>query len=96
MLESLFIKVTGLKACNFFKKRHRHTCFPAKFAEFLRTFISKNICERLLLTCDTIKKHLGLPVDSYLAECSSIYNNDFVFIFGFLRVFSHSSEEKNG
>ena len=45
----------GLQACNkVFRgatllKRDSNTCFPVKFAEFLRTPILKNICERLLL-----------------------------------------------
>ena len=35
VLESLFNKVSGLKACNFIKKRIQHSCFPLKFARFL-------------------------------------------------------------
>ena len=34
LLESLFNKITGLKACNFIKKRFRLSCFPAKSAKF--------------------------------------------------------------
>ena len=34
---------------NFVEKRLQHRCFPLKFAKFLRTPISKNIQERLLL-----------------------------------------------
>ena len=30
---------------NFIKKRLQYRCFPVKFAKFLRTPISKNICE---------------------------------------------------
>ena len=37
MLESLFNKYAGLKACNFIKKRLQHKFFPVKFAKFLRT-----------------------------------------------------------
>ena len=36
VLESLFKKVTGLRACNFIEKRLQHRCFPVKFAKFLR------------------------------------------------------------
>ena len=36
-LESLFIKVAGLKACKFIKKRLQHTCFSGDIAKFLRT-----------------------------------------------------------
>ena len=32
---SLFL--TGLKACNFIKKRLQHRCFPLEFKKFLRT-----------------------------------------------------------
>ena len=38
VLESLFNKVAGLKACSFIKNRLQHRCFPVvKFAKFLRT-----------------------------------------------------------
>ena len=47
VLESLFNKVAGLKAWNFIKNRLQHSCFPVKFAKFLRTPILKNICEWL-------------------------------------------------
>ena len=49
VLESLFIKVAGLKVCNFIKMRLQHKCFSVKYAKFLRTLIVKIICERLLL-----------------------------------------------
>ena len=52
VLESLFNKVAGLKAWNFIKNRLQHSCFPVKFAKFLRTPILKNICERLLLNTE--------------------------------------------
>ena len=48
MLESLFKKVAGLKACNFIKKRPEHRCFPVNIAKFLILLNSKNNCERLL------------------------------------------------
>ena len=35
MLESLFNKVAGLKACNFIKKRLQHGCFPVSFKNIL-------------------------------------------------------------
>ena len=44
-----FNKVAGLKTCNFIKKRLQHSCFPVIIAKFLRTSISKNNSERLLL-----------------------------------------------
>ena len=37
MLESLFNKLAGLKACKFIKTRLYHRCFPVKFAKFLKT-----------------------------------------------------------
>ena len=36
-LDSLFNKVAGLQTCNFIKKRLQRSCFPVKFAKFLRT-----------------------------------------------------------
>ena len=46
MPELLFNKVTGLKVCNFIKKRLQHRCFLVNIAKFLRTPIFKNICEK--------------------------------------------------
>ena len=44
MLESLFNKNAGLKACNFIKKTLQHRCFPVKFAKFLkRPFFAEHI-----------------------------------------------------
>ena len=42
---SLFNKVANIQACNFIKKRLQHRHFPVKFEKFLRTPVSKNICE---------------------------------------------------
>ena len=36
MPEPLLNKVTGLKTCNFIKKRHQHRSFSVKFAKFLK------------------------------------------------------------
>ena len=54
---SNFAIFTGkhLKACNFIKKRLQYKCFPVNIADFLRTSILKNICERLLLHLFLIK-----------------------------------------
>ena len=37
VLEYLFSKPAGLKACNFTKKKLQHSCFPVNFEKFLRT-----------------------------------------------------------
>ena len=37
VLDSLFSKVSGLKACNFIKKRLQNSYFPVKFVKILRT-----------------------------------------------------------
>ena len=42
-LESLLIKVVGLRASNFIKKKLQHRCFPANIATFLRTAFLYNI-----------------------------------------------------
>ena len=42
VLEPLFIKVLGLKAWNFIKKRLQHRCFPVKSVKFLRTPLLQN------------------------------------------------------
>ena len=48
LLESVSNTVTGMKACNFVKKRLQHRCFLVNIAKFWRTPILKKICERLL------------------------------------------------
>ena len=42
MLEFRFNKVTVFKTSNFIKKRLQHSCFPVKFAKFLKTAILKH------------------------------------------------------
>ena len=49
MLESLLNKVSGLRACNFTKKRLQHLCFPVNIVIFLRTLVFS--CEY----CDIFK-----------------------------------------
>ena len=49
VLESFLNKIVGLEACNFIKWRLPYSC-PVNFAKFLRTSISKNICQGLVLT----------------------------------------------
>ena len=39
---SLFFKVAGLKVCNSIKKRLQYSCFPVKFANFLKTPFLQN------------------------------------------------------
>ena len=66
VLESIFNKTAGLKACNFIKKRLQHRCFPLKFAKFLRTPILKNICDACFCTV-----HLVTVVATYKSEIYS-------------------------
>ena len=53
MLESLFNKVVGLKACNFIKRRLQHKCFPVKFAKCLRVPFLQNLFSRVPFFCKT-------------------------------------------
>ena len=50
VLESLFNKAAGLKACNSIKKRLQHSCFPVKLAKFLKTPFFTEEFQWLLLT----------------------------------------------
>ena len=52
-----FNKAVGLgpEACNLFKKRPCHRCFPLNFAEFLRTPFLQNVSGRLLLSLEIYK-----------------------------------------
>ena len=45
----LFVKVIGLQACSFIKKRVPHGCFSVNIVKFLRIPTLKNTCEQLLL-----------------------------------------------
>ena len=49
VLESLFNKAAGLRACNSIKKRLQHRLFPEKFAKFLRTRFFTEEFQLLLL-----------------------------------------------
>ena len=44
VLESIFNKVAGLRACNFIIKKLQQRCFPVKFAKFLKTpFLTEHL-----------------------------------------------------
>ena len=58
---------------NYVKKRLQHKCFPAKFTKFLRTTISKNICERLLPSIDLFPKAYIFGQFGQMVECSFTY-----------------------
>ena len=49
VLESLFNKVSGLKAFNFIKKILQHRCFPVNITKFLKALFSKDHLWWLLL-----------------------------------------------
>ena len=73
MLESFFNKVAGLRTFNFIKKKFQRSCFPWKFAKFLRIPIFNDICERLLLYLHVIilfKMHEKDTVNNALLEPS--------------------------
>ena len=55
-----FDKVT--EACNFIKKRLQHSCFPAKFANFFRTFF-----------CRTPPVAASVNSDPFLANVPVLY-----------------------
>ena len=40
---SFFNKVAGLTACNFIKKRLRHSCFLTRFVKFLNTYFEEHL-----------------------------------------------------
>ena len=66
---SLFLnKNTGLQSWNF-KKRFQHRCFPVNIVKFLRTFVLKNICERLLkrfpTSANNITSNIGSEEDIF-------------------------------
>ena len=66
---SLLLIRCKYQACNFFKKRLQHKCFPVKSAKLLRTFNLSNSNERLLLYI--------LWLSTYL--CNNIQHTKFYF-----------------
>ena len=50
MLESLLIKVVGLKVCNFTKKRLQYRYFPVDITKFSRTSFFREYFRWLLLS----------------------------------------------
>ena len=48
--ENTCVGLSIQQTCNFVKKRVQHRCFPVNIAEFLKTPILRNVCERLRLT----------------------------------------------
>ena len=50
---------SGLQVCNFIKTWLQHRCYPVKLSKFVRTPISKNICDRLLLKFSKYLKNLS-------------------------------------
>ena len=64
LLDSLFNKVAGLTACNFFNKGLLHSCFPVNIAKSIRWPILKKIYKRLLLNF-AVKLRDVLPLLCY-------------------------------
>ena len=83
---SFLIKMYFNKAYNFIKKRLQRRCFLGNIAKFLRTHISKNICERLLPR--------GFPVMSQFERFSTWTNNKANYIGGEEDVFSKTKQRE--
>ena len=78
MLETLFNKVAGLKACNFIKKESptqsckfvkkglQYRCFSVKFAKFSRTPILKNTSSDCF--CQTHTSFSGKSDTNFLGD----------------------------
>ena len=60
VLESLFNKVTSLKASNFIKKRLQHRCFPVKLVQSLRIPFFTGHLQRLIWKLNILM--LQLPI----------------------------------
>ena len=81
MLETLFNKVSGLKACNFIKKIFQHRCFSVNIAKFWRTaFFIEHLPWLLLPMVSKIQRLISI----YITLTFEIIVSDFV-IKGHLR-----------
>ena len=69
VLESLFNNVSGLRACNFIKKRLEHRCFPVNFAKFLRRSFLIEQLRWLLLSLRP------MPRNGQIVFAASLQNN---------------------
>ena len=68
VLESLFNKISGLKVCNFIRKKLQHRCFPVNIAKFLRTAFSIEDLQWLFLqNQDNVLSLLKIVKFHYLA-----------------------------
>ena len=66
VLESLFNKISGLKVCNFIRKKLQHRCFPVNIAKFLRTAI-EDLWWLFLQNQDNVLSLLKIVKFHYLA-----------------------------
>ena len=55
---------SGLKGCNFIKKKLQHRCFPMNIEKLLMLPNSNDICDRMLLTVSMVHCYMGLKVQS--------------------------------
>ena len=86
-LVTLFNKVAGAKACDFIEKRLQHRCFPVNIAKFLRAYILKNICQRLLLDTGRRKgnaMYFGTRFIFKEGRCSGLFRMRNCFYMGLL------------
>ena len=87
--EVFYKKTCSSKICNVHKKRLQQRCFPENIAKFLKTSISKNIYEQLLLTFQLPKVQIGYPPSYqtvfhpfgcskqvYMAHCNHLSRTD--------------------
>ena len=54
VLEALFDTIPRFQVCNFIKNRLQHSFFHANFEKLLRTYILKNIYERVILDINVL------------------------------------------
>ena len=69
---SLFIKIVGLQACKFIKKRFQYRCFTVKFARFLYVPILKNIRKRMLLAGMVLLTNFNSTFDNSIKDGISL------------------------
>ena len=59
VLESLLNRIAGLKACNFVKKKLKHSCFPVNIGKFLRTSFLQNMFGGCLYPWDNVNIYIN-------------------------------------
>ena len=67
VLQSLFNKVGGLKACNFILKRLQHSCFPREYSKIFKTTCFREHHQETTSTIEQFSKNFAMLTGKHLS-----------------------------